>query len=213
MSQDDRGKGSGVRGHLPTGFTLGWYGVPAKKAHLRRKLCHIMKAGGLWSVDIGGSVYLGPSNSKMDQEVQRVADELFKGAVHLVPGDYAAEDAEWMLNGLVARAMGDLKEVEDAIVELERAMAGEVEIVNPKTKQARNLVTTGDGRFHTARALMDGVDTVAQRLLAHPGTAEQAEMLRRRLSQVQAWVDKVQSSHKRYSAGKRPSRAKKEGAA
>lgn len=207
------GESTAAKVVLPENWTLAWYGVPATKAGLRRKLCATVKKGGLCSVDLGGSVYCGPSNRKMNEDTQKIADQLAPGMVRLLEGSYGQEEAGWMLGGLVKRAMGDLKEVEDAIVELERAMMGEVELINPKTKEPRNLVTTGDGRFHTARVLLEGVDTVAQRLAGHKGTEQQAELLRRRVSQVQAWVDKVQSAHKTFSAGKRPSRAQEDGTA
>ncbi len=175
-----------------------WYGVHS--AYMRRRLREACGKGGLRSVDIGGSVYLGVSDRELDRKVQGLADALQPGSVHLVPGSYAQTEAGFFTRGLADKSLEDLARLEDAIRELERAMAGEVEIVNPKTKLPRNLVSVGDSRLDTADYTLGSVDTAAQRLASHPGTARVGERLATRTAEVRAWVDKVAARHRERRA-------------
>lgn len=183
-----------VRHPLPEGWSLMWYGVSS--SYVRRKLKEAAEDHGLRKADKGGSVYLGVSDKELDRKVQEIADTLAPGEVHLVPGSYAQTEAGFFTRGLADRAFEDMGRAEEALRELERAMAGEVEIINPKTKLPRNLVSVGDSRFDTADYTLAGVDTAAQRLSSHPGTAQVGERLATRVAQMRAWVDKLAWSHK-----------------
>lgn len=178
---------------LPEGWSVVWYGV--KSASMRRRLREVCGRNGLRKCDRGGSVYIGVSLPALDREIQRLADILTKGDVHLVPGSYAQTEAGFFTRGLADQALQDISQVEREVRLLEKAMAGDGEIVNPKTGRPRNLATTGDGRFETADYVLTSVDTAAQRLRSHPGTADMGERLATRAAQVQAWVSKVRAYH------------------
>lgn len=203
--------------HLPTGFTQIIYGIPVGANSLRDRIREIVKAHGLWSIDIGGSVYLGMKNPKMDDELNQVLAKLeeevkakmIKGfSFRVFAGDFDQATAAFFKDRIVANVLGEMDLVEGSIDQLEKALAGEVQIVDEKTGKDRNLATLGESRIRDAKKLLEGMDAVTERFQGSLAAELEGDRIRRRVAQVRAWVERVETGHKRFVAVQKARAAK-----
>ena len=179
-----------------------YYGIPQGQASIRRQLCWLLKSHGLQSIDRGGSVYLGPENKNLDVQLRRLVDALREktGASNLVNifvGEYDGLTAKKFVDAVTKNALEDLKDSEVALAELERALAGEVEILNADNKPV-NLVSTGYGRLDSAKSAIITVDSVLARFQGSQELEKEGVRLRTKLAQIQAWTERVQVGYDRY---------------
>lgn len=192
---------------LPKNWYLAVYGIPQGESGLRRRLCRVLKTHGLQSIDRGGSVYMGPVNAKMDVHVRNVVDKLraktgMSDLVTLFEGDYDQATAAVFLSKVVGRAMEEMGMEEAKIAELQRALAGEVKIVNEKGKE-QNIVTTGYGRIDSAKKAIEEVDSLIIRFQGSASLEQEGERIRTRVEQLRAWLQKIEGGFTRYAAAER----------
>jgi hypothetical protein len=191
--------------HLPKGWVLTSYGIPEKSASLRDRLRKVLKAHGLISIDvIPGSVYFGVREPELDKALEYIIKEIeketgLKDLVKLLPGDFDEVTAAFLKNRIVANLLGDVEEAQGSIAELEKALAGEITLVDPKTKKPRDLLSLGESRIRNARHVIQEADSVTSRFGGSEALEAEAERIRLRMTQIRTWVDAVEKGYKRWA--------------
>jgi len=213
MPGDQQVKNPNLERHIPRSWVLAIYGIPqtAEGMSLRRKLCRVLKTHGLQSIDRGGSVYLGPANPHMDEEIRKVVDKLrqttgLSNLVNIFNGEYDGLTAGVFLDKVTGSALADMNDAERLLDEFERAMAGQVQIKNSQGKDV-DLVSTGYGRISTAKWAIEEVDSVLARFSGTEELRQEADRLSLKVRQLRSWVTRVDTAFGRFAKTERARRA------
>lgn len=188
--------------HLKKEWVLVIYGIPSELSYLGDKLRWICRSHGLWSIDRGGSVYLGPRDPALDQDLNKVIEQLRSKAkteeklVHFILGDYSGPQSSYFSQRLFTEVSEDIDLIETSIDELEKALAGEINLKDKEGKD-RNLQSLGYNRVFNARRMLEGIDSVAIRF-ERAEDRDFANKVRIRIRQIGAWIDKVDLGFKRW---------------
>lgn len=172
------------------------YGIPGQSTNIRDKLRKALKRHGLWSIDLGGSVYAGPRTQALDERLVTIIRDLQKKhgiaqLVRVLPGGATSEQAKSMRDAVVESIMADMELIRLSMEELEKAMVGEIVLVNEKDGKERNLLTTGYGRINSAENLMAGMEAAILRFATSKTAEVEVEQIRFRIKTVAAYVGKI----------------------
>ncbi len=186
---------------LPSKWVLVVYGVKAEDRQLSTKLRWIVKKYGLWSIDRGGSVYVGPSNPDMDSELMKTVEELkdrygdLSETFHMFEGEYNEQTTEMFFNKMVENISSDLDLLENSIMEIVKAINGEMVIKRYGINEV-NLLTTGILRINNAKRIINSVRNVIERF-----QKEQVEMdtIKTKLDQLSQKLKEVESVYKDWA--------------
>jgi hypothetical protein len=191
---------------IQEGWVLVIYGIPTGYDWHRERLRQICRAYGLAKIDRGGSVYLGPENPDFDARMAAALRELEAVAggarlVHFVRGRYSAEQALYFKDTMVRSVLEEIDLIEKSMDEVEKALAGEIEVKDKEGNVKEDLTDWAKRRINSAKNILDDCDKAAVRLDAKYG--EDAVKIRQRVSQVRAWVEKIEEGLQSYVAAKR----------
>jgi hypothetical protein len=193
---------------LQEGWILVIYGIPSTPEldwH-RERLRSICRMYGLASIDRGGSVYLGPEKPEFDARMSDALRELESVAggqrlVHFVRGRYSIEQALAFKDATVRSVLQEIDLIEKNMDQVEKALAGEIEIKNRDGEVLEDLTAWSRRRIYSAKNILDDCERVAIRLDAKYG--EDATKIRQRVAQVRAWVEKIEKGVTRYAEAKK----------
>ncbi len=190
--------------HLPTNWVLVVYGIPSRSDSLRDRLRKILKRHGLYSIDIGGSVYMGVRKVDLDTRVNEIIEKLKRDTgmaelVHFIVGDYDEVTAAFFKDRITENVQADVRLVEESIVELEKALAGEIVLKDPKTEKERDLMSLGESRIRNAKLLLESAEAVVARFTGNAALEADADRIRLRMTQIRTWVGSVENGFKRWA--------------
>lgn len=187
--------------HLPSKWVLVIYGVKAEDKILSTRLRWIVKKYGLWSIDRGGSVYIGLSNPDLDKALQSTVDTLrdkygdLSQTFHMITGEYDEPTTDMFKTSVTESVLDDINLVNESMITFEKAMVGEVEIKRHDGTPA-NLLTVGELRISNAKRILEGAENVLYRFQKEDINIEQ---LKTRIEQVRAWVEKIESVYREWA--------------
>ena len=198
--------------HLPKGWVQVVYGIPETSSGLRDRLRKIVKGYGLISIDLGGSVYMGVRKLELDNALGNIVKKIeretgMKDLVRLIPGDYDELEAAFFKDRVTGNLLSDAQEAEQAIAELEKALAGEITLVDKENKP-RDLLSLGESRLRSAKKVLESADAVTARFAGIEALEQESERIRLRMTQIRTWVESVDKGYKRWAEIERARRRK-----
>jgi predicted translin family RNA/ssDNA-binding protein len=191
---------------MQEGWILVIYGIPCELDWYRERLREICRTYGLTKIDRGGSVYLGPENPDFDARMSEALRELESVAggqrlVYFVRGRYSKEQALALKDAMVRSVLEEIDLIEKSMDQVEKALAGEIEIKDRDGEVLEDLTAWSRRRIYSAKNILDDCERVAIRLDAKYG--EDATKIRQKVSQVRAWVEKIEKGVTKYAAAKK----------